>query len=411
MRLPAPAESSLVVVGDVAVDGGQRSMLFATTKTGTLAAYDARTGQPLWQQSTKGPNTTFAAPVIDPSHAYVYSYGLDGFVHKYASATGTQSTSKPWPVKVTKIPNTEQGSSALTIAFGKLYVALSGYPGDDGFYVGHVVAIDLASGKVTLWNTVCAKETSLIDLNACGDNQGGIWARAGVVADPALGVVYVTTGNAPFGGATDWGDSVVALTPDLSRIVDSYTPANQGYLNVNDLELGSSNVALLPKISASRAPLMAVQGGKDGVLHLLNRQNLSGKGGPGHIGGELATANTPGSCPLFTQPTIWTDSSGALWIIVADDCGVAGYQIMLDHSGHPSLQQFWQVAQGGSSPAIGGGVIFLAANGNLSALDPRTGNQLWQTTAIGDIYGQSPIVVAGRVYVSDENAIVSIFGP
>jgi hypothetical protein len=38
------------------------------------------------------------------------------------------------------------------------------------------------------------------------------------------------------------------------------------------------------------------------------------------------------------------------------------------------------------------------------ALDPVTGNPLWSSGTIGSIHWQSPIVVNGRVYVTDESA-------
>ena len=44
---------------------------------------------------------------------------------------------------------------------------------------------------------------------------------------------------------------------------------------------------LLPEIPTSHTPYLAVQAGKEGLVRLLDRQNLSGQHGPGHVGGEL----------------------------------------------------------------------------------------------------------------------------
>src|SRR5262249_6579740 len=154
--------------------------------------------------------------------------------------------------------------------------------------------------------------------NECGDNLAALWARAGVVVDPVTGYLFVTTGNGPFNadqGGHDWGDSVVELTGDAGQIIDSYTPANYADLERFDQDLGSAMPALLPAIPNSTTPYLLVQAGKDDVLRLLDRQNLSGAGGPGHVGGELQIIATPGKCPVLTQPAVWQNpGSGDIWV-------------------------------------------------------------------------------------------------
>ena len=60
-----------------------------------------------------------------------------------------------------------------------------------------------------------------------------------------------------------------------------------------------------------------MQIGKDGVLRLLNLANLSGQGGPRHVGGELATIrNLPW---VLTRTLAWRDpDSGQTSIFVAN---------------------------------------------------------------------------------------------
>jgi hypothetical protein len=237
--------------------------------------------------------------------------------------------------------------------------------------------------------------------------------------------MLVATGNGSFSltpaksGGTSWGNSVAALSPDLSQVIDSYTPKNLSVLNDADLDLGSTAPALLPRIANSKTPLMAVQGGKDGVLRLLNRQNLSGQGGPGHLGGEVATTGVPGpggKCLVFTQPAVWTDASGIVWVFLADNCGTAGYQVQTDANGHSSLHRAWLINQSGNSPVVAGGVLFLPASGKLLALNPQTGATLWDSSAaqangsIGSIHWESPIVVNGHVYMTDESGNLYAYG-
>ncbi len=79
---------------------------------------------------------------------YVYSYGLDGYVHKYQVGDGIEILTGGWPQLTTLKGYDEKGSSALSIATSGgvkyLYVVHGGYPGDKGDYQGHVTAINLA---------------------------------------------------------------------------------------------------------------------------------------------------------------------------------------------------------------------------------------------------------------------------
>src|SRR5207253_1213463 len=145
-----------------------------------------------------------------------------------------------------------------------------------------------------------------------------------------------------FNGTTNWGDSVLELNANATTLLDSYTPTNQDYLNSNDLDLGSSAPALLPQQPTSSTPYLAVQAGKDGQLRLLNRRNLSGTGHPGALGGELQLLAAPGSCEVLTAPVVWQDSSGKVWLFVANDCGLGAYNLVTDGSGRSALVSAWQ---------------------------------------------------------------------
>lgn len=423
--LPATADSSPVELPNVSTSGGVKNVLFVTTMTGSLLALDAATGNQLWRQNTSGAASyTTSSPVLDPSGQYVYSYGLDGKVHKYAVGNGNEVTSGGWPATITLMPNVEKGSSALNIGNGYLYMTTSGYPGDGGHYEGHVVAVNLTTGTTTVFNSLCANIHQLLDSNShdsnyCPDVQSGIWARGGVVIDPVTHNVFITTGNGLYtanSGGHDYGDTVVELSPDLSTIIDTYTPSNYVSLRNNDLDLGSDAPALLPAQSGSSTPLMAVQGGKDTTLRLLNRQNLSGQGGPNHVGGELQAIALPQGCDIDTQPTVWTDANNTTWVFVANFCGLSAFKLVTNGQGHSSLQLAYTNSNSGSSPLIANGILFLQSNGVLLATNAATGAVLWQSTqpsadgTIGGLHWQSPIVVNGCIYVPDNSGKLTAYG-
>jgi outer membrane protein assembly factor BamB len=397
-------------------DRSRRDVLYVTTRDGTLIALDAGTGHALWSVHTKGPEYTTAAPAADPSRRYVYFYGLDGFVHKVGAVDGKEVKAGGWPVRITAIPAREKGSAPLSIADGRLYAAVSTYAPEVPPNQGHLVVIDLANASTHVFNAVCSNIKHLLAAHECAASGAGIWGRGTAAVDPATGDVFVSTANGPYDGHVNWGDSVLELSADGTHVVDSYTPADQAKLDAANWDLGSTAPALLPRIPGSKTPLLLVQGGKDGVLRLLNRRNLSGKGGPGHVGGELQTIDKP-ACTMFTQPAVWQQPGhGATWVVTADLCGVTGYRVVTDRHRDTRLRQAWHLPVVTTSPVLANGVLFASSNGALLALDPRSGKNLWssaQASALGTLAGihwESPIIVGGRVYASDESGAVVAYG-
>jgi outer membrane protein assembly factor BamB len=412
-HLEDTADSAPVYLhGLVFPDHRQHDVLYVMAKNGTLIALDANTGHTLWKVHTQGPQYTTASPAADPSRRYVYFYGLDGFVHKVGAIDGQEITSGGWPVRITNIPSREKGSAPLSVVNGRLYVAVSTFAPETPPNQGHLVVIDLANASTRVFNTVCSNIKHLLAPHECPTSGGGIWARGTPAVDPVTGHIFIATANGPFDGRRNWGDSVLELSADGAHLLDSYTPDNQADLDSENWDIGSTGPALLPPIPGSQTPYLLVQGGKDGVLRVLNRQNLSGQGGPGHMGGELQEIDNP-TCTMFAQPAVWQESNqGTTWVFTADYCGLTGYEVATDPHPDMVLHQMWHIPIVTSSPVLAGGVLFAASKGALLALDPHSGQQLWSSaipsasSALGAIHWESPIIVGGRVYVSDESRAV-----
>lgn len=316
--LPGTADGAPVELPHVTTPLGIKDLLFVTTKAGSLIATDANTGALVWHADTPGSYITTSSPAIDPSGQFVYSYGLDGKVHKYKVGDGTEITNATWPATVTLLVNSEKGEPPITIANGYLYMTTAGHYGDGGHYEGHIIAVNLATGVETVFNALCANIQHLLGPNDCSDVQAGIWGRGAPEVDPVTGNLYVTVGNGLFDPSKhDYGDSVLELSPDLTKLLDSYTPSNFQDLQNRDQDLGSASPAILPKQANSLTPYMMVQAGKDSTLRLINRQNLSGQGGPNHVGGEIQALPLPQGDDVDTQPAVWTDASGVTWVFVS----------------------------------------------------------------------------------------------
>lgn len=438
VALPDVADGAPVLLTAVTTPSGVRDLLYLTTRAGHLVALDAHDGSQVWvQQHPAGnchvnngsqPCYTTSSPAIDPNRQYVYTYGLDGYVHRHRVGDGAEITGTGWPELATTKPYDEKGSSALAIATVQggasyLYVTNSGYFGDQGDYQGHITAINLADGSQHVFNSNCSDQTvhfvTAPGTPNCAALRSAIWARPGVVYSAATNRIYAATGNGPFTPAQHhWGDSVFALQPDGTgsggNPLDTYTPANFEQLDAGDADLGSAAPAILPVPSTSTVQHLAVQGGKDGVLRLINLDNLSSQGGPGHTGGEIGpTVVLPQGGQILTQPAVWTNpADGNVWVFVSNSSGISGWQLVVGADGTPALQNRWTAANTSqSSPLVANGVVYQASSGSIRALDPLTGRLFWQDTAIGAIHWESPVVAGGLLYITDEAGHLTAYGP
>jgi outer membrane protein assembly factor BamB len=435
VTLPAIADGAPAFLSNVSTPHGLKFLVFVTSMTGHIIALDAQTGAVEWSRQVPagtckinlGATTcyTTSSPAIDPNRQFVYSYGLDGFVHKYKVGDGIEIVDGIWPELATLKPFNEKGSSALSIATANngtsyLYVANSGYPGDLGDYQGHITAINLTTGAQQVFNANCSNQVvhfvQTPGTPDCPQVQNAIWARPGVVYNPANNRIYMVTGNGTFDPLThNWGDTVFALNPDGSGQngdpLDTFTPASFQALQNADLDLGSTAPVILPAVSGSNVAHLAVQGGKDALLRLLNLDNLSGQGGIGHTGGEIGTPiAVPQGGMVLPTPATWTNPANSdVWVFVTTASGIAGLKISVDGLGNPSLTPVWQTAAGGSSPIVANGVLYYAGSNLIRALDPTTGNLLWSDNRIAGIHWESPILVNGVLYISDGSSKLTAY--
>ena len=153
-------------------------MLFQTTTSGVTLGIDATTGRIVWRFTTQGPTVTHSTPAADPSGKVIYAPGVDGKVHKLNASNGHEMHSRGFPARVTRMPNSEAVESPLNVSNGYLYATTSGYNGDAPPYDGHVVAVNLSSGKATVFNSLCSQKHKLPGPSSCSPSNGRAFGRA-----------------------------------------------------------------------------------------------------------------------------------------------------------------------------------------------------------------------------------------
>jgi outer membrane protein assembly factor BamB len=409
--LANPTDAAPVVLTGVSTSSGVRDLLFINSKDGDFYALDAHTGMEIWSAKAAG-GFNNSSPAIDPNRLYVYMPGADGFVHKYDVATGVEVTGGGFPEMITSASGTKiPGALGIaTDASGvtRLYGTSSGF-GSAPY--GSITAIDLATGTQNVFNMVCSNLNLHIAAPGnpgCGNNGGGVWSRSGEVYDPATNLIYVAT--AEFGAFSPsthrWSQTLLAINPDATNNngnpVDSNTPTNYASEISGDIDYGSSNAVVMPDLPGSTVAHVVLMCGKDAQMRLLNANNLSGQGGPGHTGGDLSDTPLPQGGEAFSQFALWHEpSDNSYWVIASSTKGISGLIYTLDSANRPTLLPQWHLTNGWvTSPVVANSIVFAANEAGLVfALDVKTGGQLWSATTPSR-HWSSPVVVNGMLYVT-----------
>jgi hypothetical protein len=388
VRLPGTADSSPIFIPP--------NRFVVNTAYGKTIAVDAESGEILWTFVPDGidrwegtSQITQSGPVDDPDTPYLYSYSPDGRVHKLEDATGREVRSEGWPAIVTRDAGHEKSAPPLNLALGLVLLATGGYFGDAPPYQGHVVAIEKNSGQiVNVFNTLCSDREGVIDPSSCDESGSAIWGRGGVVVEPGSGNLLVSTGDGDWNGSTNWGDSVLELSPDAAELLKSYTPENEQELEAGDVDLSSASPAFVP-------PHFVVQGGKDGLLRVLDLTTLE----IGRKGSEASIASAPGDTGVFTAPAVW-ESAGETWVFVANSAGTAGYVFR-----NAKLERRWENGSSGTSPVLAGDLLYVydPDGEGLNVYEPGSGTRVANLPA-GRGHWSSPIVIDRRIALPEGSA-------
>lgn len=393
VHIDGTVDASVIYLHGITVNGGSHDVFFATTTYGKTLAIDANNGSILWTFTPAGYTSwagsaqiTNATPVADPNRQFIYAASPDGLIQKIAVSNGHVA----WSTAITRLPRREKIASALNYFQGRIIAVTGGYIGDAPPYQGHVVLLDANSGRLLhVWNSLCSNRRELIDPHSCGQSGSAIWARGGAVIDSTTGDIFVATGNGRWNGHTDWGDSLVQLDPDATRLLANYTPTNTEELDQTDADLGSTSPVLL-------GGGYVAQGGKDGRIRLLGLKQIGGA--MPHKGGELQTVSTPGATDLFSTPAVFHSSRGT-WIFVADNQGTAAWELR-----NGKLTRMWSNDNHGTSPIVAGGLLYIYdQRGSLRVYQPDNGRQI-ANLKCGAGHWNSPIVVDGKIALPEGDA-------
>lgn len=273
-------------------------------------------------------------PVIDPTSNTIYlvsksqSSTTGTFyqrLHALDLASGNEKFSAPVNIAASVVgvgdggstvffnPQMENQRLGLALAAGTVYVGWSAHEDAapwHGWLFGYSAA-DVQQ-QVAVFNT---------SPNA---QAGGIWAGGGAPAIDSDGNIYFSTGNGTYDasltgmpGNNDYGDTVLKLTSFLGstsngqnlNIADWFTPDDQSCLANSDTDLGAGEPILLPDQTGPIAHLL-VEMGKEGVVYLLNRDNMGQLQANNCSGGngEIVQTFLGSSSGFYGTPAFWQNN-------------------------------------------------------------------------------------------------------
>jgi outer membrane protein assembly factor BamB len=399
-------DSSPIYLHGALVAGTPRNVTVVTTTYGKTVAIDADSGRLLWTFTPPGyrawagsSQITTTSPLADPDRRFVYAASPNGLIHKLSLADGSEARSGSWPVSVTRDATHEKLAAALNIDGSYVLASTGGYFGDAPPYQGHVALIDRASGHISaVFNTLCASRRGLIAPSSCSASDSAILSRGGAVVEPGGGRILISTGNGPWNGTTNFGDSVLELAFPSLALRQSFTPVEQAHLNATDTDLGSSAPALLGGDRVSIA-------GKDGIMRVLALSQLDGRTPAGGVGrrhrpgGEVQRLGIPGGAQLFTAPAVWRRGK-ATTAFVADENATAAYVLQGGR-----LLRAWQSPRPGTSPVMVGGLLYVydPSGGGIYVYRPGSPRPIAKLPGSAG-HWNSPIVVDAHVVEPEGNA-------
>lgn len=287
----------------VTMQGVSRNVVYAATEHDSLYAIDAESGAAYWQKSlidpphgiTSVPSTDLncpdltpevgitSTPVIDKATGTLYLLARTkengAYFHRLHAidiVTGAEKFGGPVAIAATMNVNSTQVTfdpfaqhqrAALLLTNGHVVIGFTSLC-DLGAYHGWLISYNAGT---------LAQETVL--LTTPSGTDGAIWMSGAGPATDDAGNLYFASGNGTYDGITNFGDSVLKVPPPMNGVAwnvgDWFTPYNQDLLNLEDLDQGSGGVLLLPDPGAAAAHRhLLLQTGKDGVIHLIDRDNL-----------------------------------------------------------------------------------------------------------------------------------------
>jgi hypothetical protein len=429
----------LYVAGLSIPGAGTHNVVYVATMHDSLYAFDADSGAGLWQITlldaahgaapgatsdpisdtgcTESAGTEFgiySTPVIDPVAGVIYVVGKTvennypvQRLHKLSLTTGAEMANSPVTLAAS-VAGTGAGSSNGILSFdpkfenqraglllvnGIVYLAFAGYC-DYGTWHGWILA----------YNTTTMQQTSAFTPTPNSEGSGIWMSGTGLAADiPAgspFGRMFVPMGNGTYDAATPYGTNTMDygvdvlrldLTNGVMNITDAFTPFDQESLNVNDEDLASGGLMILPDQTLAGHTHQLLATGKTANMYLIDRENLGGYSTTGNNIIQYVAPPQIGS--VFSAPAYWNNHV-YYW-------GVG--DVLEQFNFTNGLMNFWHSASSSEQQGYPGSTPSISANGIANGIVWNVDSSAWVNGGNAILLAHDANNVATTLYSSAAN--------
>lgn len=291
-----------LVAANLNTASGKGNYVFIAGSDDNVFALDAASGATVWKRHFEitakpskaadwlCPNALTATPAMDTGEQLLYVLDSGGQLHALNLLTGTEM----------------QAPRTFTPPFAK---AWSLNLADDVLYT----ATSQGCNRVLSGMYAIGSGTGEMRQFVAARYGAGIWGRAGVAVDKN-GIVFAGTGDGTFNPAENqYPNTILAVDGRTLELKDYFTPKNYAYIAKKDLDMGNTTPVVF---QYGRKELVAA-GGKEGLLWLLDAENMGGADHSTPLAVTPLLANAKGSYfgrGFWGGLSTWTDKKGARWL-------------------------------------------------------------------------------------------------
>jgi hypothetical protein len=404
------------------------------------------TGTPVIDPST---NTIYLVAYSYPSSVPTYTiYGVDKdtlndkITPQVINVTATLSDATTYAFN----PARSRQRAALKMSGNNIYVAFASFCDFNASTTrGWIMAFNKTTLSLAVANGYLINQIHPDTVDTPAFYLTSVWMSGAGPAIDVSGNVFVSTGNSgSTGSLTTYNqtknlqESIIKFTPSLavSDYLSAFDLINK---DINDLDVSSGGVMLLPPVTGATHPNVIINAGKDGIWRFMDQTNM------GHFNGPAGPDNIltqVGGATCFCAPAEFTGSDNVLRVVLPNGPSATTYKITAP--GGTLTTTFDKNLGGGTLPTTGDGFFTtVSSNGivpgsqivwlisrtisgpgsnnpinntppTLFAFDAINGTQLFRW-AMADWVNQAannnspPIVANGKVYVAGYKSFI-IFG-
>ncbi|MGO9962530.1 MAG: hypothetical protein ACLPUG_03745 [Acidimicrobiales bacterium] len=448
-----------LLVGNILLVATETNWVYGLNPTTGAIEWSRQIGRPFKDAPVHCPDLipylgVTSTPAIDPTTGVAYlvdqvrlpgSAGIGWFMNAINPATGAEMPRFPVEIKGPASNNPQQAfrplqelqRPGLLYTDGVVYAAFGSHC-DHTPFAGFIAGVSTAGRQTTLWTDEAGPGSE--------GGGGGIWQASGGLSSDGPGQILFASGNAegpetnhPIGSLPghspplNLADSVVRLSVQKDgslKATDFFAIHNDAKADEDDWDMSGSPVLLPTEFSTPKYRHLLVATGKEGIVYLLDADNLGGHnegpGGRDDVVGEYG----PNGQALSTAG-VWPGDGGYVYVsTIQSASGHAGavdvYKYTTTAGGVPGLRLVGYGSQaavfGVSGPIVtsegtasGSAVVWVIDGASLQAYEPVPVNRrlkLLGTWFVGNTDAFSPPGIGDNiVYVGVQDGYLYGFGP